>query len=213
MPAASAGQRGARVLEPIPGQTVYLRRPEPQDLTVLHALINDAFVASHTVEAEMPVSETSNSEFHAQPGLRSHTHLAVVERSTGATVGAAVIGAIDWRTQTAANGIKILPSASGRGLATDACFARDAFLFFRLGLRRLVWPVLDFNFASRKLALRLGYRLEGREKEAVLRNGRWCDLLTYGLLRHEAEAMDLFAAYRSLIVPVEVAAPDTDGGL
>jgi RimJ/RimL family protein N-acetyltransferase len=82
--------------------------------------------------------------------------------------------------------------------------ALSAFLFFRLGLRRLVWRSLDFNVASQRLALRVGFVLEGREREAVQRDGRWCDILTYGLLRREAASMDAYRDYRRIVVPVDV---------
>jgi RimJ/RimL family protein N-acetyltransferase len=196
----------AMMIEPIPGREVFLRRPEPADMEVILHLLNDPLVTSSTEEVGMPVSERQNFAFHEETVSRSSAYLAIVERSTQKTVGVASVHRIDWTTQTAHGGIKILESASGRGFATDAYFARNTFLLFRLGLRRLIWRSLDFNVASQRLAVRLGYRLEGQEREAVQRDGRWCDVLTYGLLRHEAEALDVYAEYRRMIVPVDVRA-------
>ena len=169
-------------------------------------LLNDPLVTSSTVEVGMPVSSQQNISFHRDGGRPNVAHFAIVERACERAVGVAITKNIDWRTQTAEGGIKLESDASGRGLAADACMARDTFLFFRLGVRRLTWCALDFNIASQKLAVRLGYRLEGREREAVQRDGRWCDILTYGLLRREAESMDAYREYRSLIVPVDVEA-------
>lgn len=197
-------------MEPIPGREVFLRRPEPEDMDLVLRLLNDPFVASSSVEVGMPVSFEQNIAFHRDGGRTDVAHLAVIERASERAVGVAVIQKIDWRTQTAEHGIKMDPQSAGRGLATDACMTRNAFLFFRLGLRRLVWRSLDFNVASQKLALRLGYRLEGREREAVQRDGRWCDILNYGLLRSEAEALDSYREYRGLVVPVDVQAPTFD---
>jgi RimJ/RimL family protein N-acetyltransferase len=194
------------MLEPIPGREVFLRRPEPADMEVLLKLLNDPMAASFTEEVGMPVAEMHNIAFHEQNARRASTHFAIVERSTQKTVGVTVVNRIDWTTQTAHHGIKMLESASGRGLATDACLARNTFLLFRFGLRRLVLRSLDFNVASQRLAVRLGYRLEGREREAVQRDGRWCDVLTYGLLRHEAEALDVYSEYRRMVVPADVRA-------
>jgi [ribosomal protein S5]-alanine N-acetyltransferase len=197
-------------VEPIPGREVFLRRPEAEDMDLVLRLLNDPAVTSSTVEVGMPVSSQQNMAFHRDGARPDAVHLAVVERASMQAVGVTVIQKIDWRTQTAEHGMKMDPQSVGRGLATDACMARNTFLFFRLGLRRLVWKSLDFNIASQRLALRLGYRLEGREREAVQRDGRWCDILIYGLLRREAEEMDAYREYRRLVVPVDYQASAVD---
>jgi RimJ/RimL family protein N-acetyltransferase len=197
-------------MEPLPGRNVFLRRPEAEDMDLVLRLLNDPFVTSSTVEVGMPVGAQQNIAFHKDASRPETVHLAVVERASGRTVGVTIVHRIDWRTQTAEHGMKMHPESAGQGLATDACMTRNAFLFFRLGLRRLVLRSLDFNIASQRLAARLGYRLEGREREAVQRDGRWCDILTYGLLRHEAEAMDSYREYRRLVVPVDVHTPEFD---
>jgi RimJ/RimL family protein N-acetyltransferase len=196
-------------IEPIPGKSVFLRRPEPEDLAVILSLLNDPAVTSSTEFVGVPVSRDMNVDFHRGASQRDAFHLAIIDREGGRAVGVTMVHRIDWRTQTAHHGVKMLREVSGQGFATDACTARNTFLFFQLGLRKLVWRALDFNVASQRLAERLGYTLEGRERQAVQRDGRWCDVLTYGLLRSEAEQMESYAAYRRLIVPVDVhAAPE-----
>lgn len=196
-------------IEPIPGKLVFLRRPEPEDHAVILSLLNDSAVTSSTEDVGAPVSSHMNADFHRGASQRDTFHLAIIDRAAGRAVGVTMVHHIDWRSQTAHGGVKVLPQMSGRGFATDAYMARNTFLFFRLGLRRLAWRALDFNVASQRLAERLGYTLEGRERQAVQRDGRWCDVLTYGLLRSEAEQMEPYTAYRRLIVPVDVrAAPE-----
>ena len=189
------------ILEPIPGREVFLRRPEPEDLLNLHYLVTDPRTSLLSGSRGVPPSKLEHEDFHTYSRWDGNLHLAVVERQSGRTVGAATIDQIDWPTQTTSVGIRIIPSLRNRGLATDACRARDAFLLWRMGLRRLEWRCAESNAASSRIAARLGYALEGRRRAAVYLDGRWEDELLFGLLRSEAEEAPAFAEYRRLVVP------------
>ena len=186
--------------ELIPGREVYLRAVEESDLPVLKFLLNDAMTALFAGSSSLPTSERNHAEFHSST-QRADTHLAIVLRDSDETVGVTQISALDWRVQSADSGIKILESHRGRGIALDACRARDAFLFFRLGLRRLEWRVLDFNKPSQRLAERLGYRHEGTLREVASIDGRWRNLEIFSLLRDEASQIRELEWYRSAVCP------------
>lgn len=186
--------------ELIPGQEVYLRAVEESDLPVLNHLLNDAETALFAGSNSFPTSSKTNAEFHFSP-RDAETHLAVVVRDSAETVGVTAISTLDWRVQSADSGIKILDSHRGRGIALDACRARDAFLLFRLGLRRLEWRALDFNKPSQRLAERLGYRHEGTLREVTSIDGQWRNLEIYSLLRDEAEEIRDLDWYRSAVCP------------
>lgn len=194
----------------IPGKKTYLRPIEPEDATLLRFLMNDPTVTDTIVGFNPPVS-LQQQQWISSPrgGPDGPWHMAVVECATGEPVGMTSLHSIDWRNRTARHGIKLHPSAQGRGLAYDACMARNAWAFFSVGLRRQEASIPDFNSSSQRLYGRLSYKLEGRRREAVHRNGRWCDLLVYGLLRSEAENMPEMDEYRTLAAPVST--PTTGG--
>jgi RimJ/RimL family protein N-acetyltransferase len=58
-------------------------------------------------------------------------------------------------------------------------------ILFSLGLNRLCARVLATNKAPVRLLEWLGFRLEGIERGAVIRNGEAVDVKVYGLLRSE----------------------------
>jgi RimJ/RimL family protein N-acetyltransferase len=193
----------------IPGKTTYLRPIEPEDAKLLRFLMNDPTVVDTIVGFSPPVSLLQQQQWisSSRGGSDGPWHFTIVERATGEPVGLVSLHSIDWRNGSARHGIKLHPSAQGRGLAFDACMARNAWAFFVVGLRRLDAAVLDFNVSSQRLYVRLGYSLEGRRRQAIHRNGGWCDLLVYGLLRSEAETMPEMAEYRTLVSPVSTPTP------
>jgi len=194
----------------IPGKLTYLRPVEPSDNDLLRFLMNDPTVTSTILGFNVPVSTTDQARWtdSSRRDIDGPWHLTIVERATGTPVGLASSHDIDWRNRSAYHAMKLHPDAQRRGLAHDAGMARIAWAFFAVGLRRLNARVLDFNLPSRRGVEQAGYTLEGRLREAVFKDGRWCDVLLYGLLRSEAEQMPEIAEYRRLVVPTSATSVD-----
>ena len=74
---------------------------------------------------------------------------------------------------------------NGRGHMTAACRALVDHGFDALRLHRAVIRAATENAPSRAVAERLGFRLEGVEREAQLVNGEFVDLARYAVLRSE----------------------------
>ncbi len=186
--------------EIIPGKMVFLRAVEEEDLSILLYLLNDGETSLYAGSSRFPVSTNSNWQHHfgSEQGT---TSLAIVHRESKETIGVSQISAIDWQARSADSGIKLLELHRGQGLGFDACRARDAFLFYVLGLRRLEWRVFDFNARSQALARALSYTHEGTLREVASRGNRWRNLEIYALLRSEAEKIDDFEWYRRAVCP------------
>lgn len=75
----------------------------------------------------------------------------------------------------------------GRGVATAAVRAICRYGFETLGLRRIHAHVFEPNTASTRVLEKAGFRLEGRHRQAVLKDDELLDELTYGLLPGELE--------------------------
>lgn len=73
----------------------------------------------------------------------------------------------------------------GRGYATEAARALIDTCFTALGLHRVQAIASSGNPASVRVLERLGMKLEGRLREANLRDGEWCDLYYFGMLENE----------------------------
>jgi diamine N-acetyltransferase len=76
-------------------------------------------------------------------------------------------------------------AARGQGIGQAATALTLELAFGELDQRRVYLEVLASNLAAIGLYERLGFRLEGRLRGQVSRNGHHQDLLIYGLLRDE----------------------------
>jgi RimJ/RimL family protein N-acetyltransferase len=67
-------------------------------------------------------------------------------------------------------------AAEGRGIVRRLCLMALGHAHEALGAHRVVWEAAADNHRSRALAQRLGFRFEGRLREAVLHDGRRMDI-------------------------------------
>lgn len=87
---------------------------------------------------------------------------AVCDAATGELLGSCGLSSIDRTLRSAEVGYWIVPGARGRGVAVRATRAASRWAFEALGLRRVIWQAEVGNHASRLVALRAGFRIEGR---------------------------------------------------
>jgi len=71
----------------------------------------------------------------------------------------------------------------GRGIATEALRAVTDYAFATFDVIRLEAGVFGWNPASARVLEKVGYTLEGRMRQAVVKDGRVGDRLLYALLR------------------------------
>ncbi len=76
----------------------------------------------------------------------------------------------------------------GRGVATAAVRALTAYAFETFDLVRLDASVFGWNPASARVLEKVGFQLEGRLPQAVMKDGDRTDLLQYRLLRADHSA-------------------------
>ncbi|RKN27962.1 GNAT family N-acetyltransferase [Micromonospora musae] len=87
---------------------------------------------------------------------------AVCDAATGELLGSCGLVALDTRLGSGEVGYWTAPWARGRGVTTRATRALARWAFDVLKLRRLSWQAEVGNHASRLVALRAGFRVEGR---------------------------------------------------
>jgi RimJ/RimL family protein N-acetyltransferase len=84
----------------------------------------------------------------------------------------------------------------GRGIATMAVRAMSRYAFHRFDILRLFASVFAWNPGSARVLEKAGYRLEGRLRSAVFKDGRVVDQLMYGLTRDDLASIP---EYRDVI--------------
>lgn len=75
--------------------------------------------------------------------------------------------------------------ARGRGLGTKVTSEILRVAFDELGLNRVFLELLASNSLARRVYEKCGFQLEGRARAHVLRNGRFVDVLSMGILADE----------------------------
>jgi ribosomal-protein-serine acetyltransferase len=100
---------------------------------------------------------------------------------------AGVIGThrIDWRNRRVELGYWLAREFQGRGIITDACRLAITHLFQEMTLHRVEIRCAASNAKSAAIPRRLGFKLEGTHRDAELVNGRFHDLMVYGMLKSE----------------------------
>ncbi|HEX3051566.1 MAG TPA: GNAT family protein, partial [Aggregatilineaceae bacterium] len=68
---------------------------------------------------------------------------------------------------------------------SDALRLMVDFAFNWLDMHKVWLETMGINIRAQRLAEKLGFKLEGRRRAALIADGEWCDELIYGLLRDE----------------------------
>ena len=126
----------------------------------------------------------SMSEARSYPAAMPSTICFSIEKDRQ-VIGQACLKRIRWINHKAEISLFITGQEQGNGYGRIALEAIVAFGFNRLNLYRLEAEVVDGNVPSMKLMKKLGFTEEGRLREAKFVNGKYHDLLRYGMLRRE----------------------------
>ena len=172
---------------PITSKRLFLRRFTLTDIPDLLEFVSHPSVANEveqmgTTESEIwDYIEMQNSFQSFEP--RKVFDLGIERRLDGKLIG--IVTAIIKHHRKAEIGYALGIDHRGRGYATEAARALMDYGFSELGLHRVQAIASSGNPASFRVMERLDMKLEGRLREANMRDGEWCDLLYYGILENE----------------------------
>ena len=103
----------------------------------------------------------------------------------GQLAGSIGVHELSWNQGHASLGYWVGAEAEGKGVVTRAARALLTWMFDESELERAEIRAATDNLRSRRLAERLGFRLEGVLRHEALLEGRWLDMAVYGLLRED----------------------------
>jgi RimJ/RimL family protein N-acetyltransferase len=111
---------------------------------------------------------------------------AIDERAAGRLIGLTTFSNLDPDNGSVLFHITIgEPDAWGRGYGTEATGLMLELAFKRIGLHRVTLSVFSFNERAIRSYQKSGFRLEGRAREAILRDSQRFDELSMGVLATE----------------------------
>ena len=103
----------------------------------------------------------------------------------GRLAGEIRLQAIRWFNRKAEISIFIVEDCRGKGLGKAALEALIRHAFTAMNLHRLEAEVYEYNLAGNALFKHFGFIEEGRLREARYFDGKYWDIIRYGLLRGE----------------------------
>jgi RimJ/RimL family protein N-acetyltransferase len=153
---------------------------------------NDAEVCRENSHHVYPYTREQALEFiRSLPGKKNMLVLAVCEKTSGKHVGNISLQDINFVHRSAEMAIILGEKACwGKGIGKEAARLLAEHGFRALNLHRIGSGTFETNIGFQKIAVSLGMQLEGTRRQAAFKDGRWLDVLEYGLLRDEFEKMN-----------------------
>ena len=171
----------------IAGQLVVLRRPVETDLPSVVRWYRDPEIARLTRYQMRQMNQPEIERFF-QVRMLAPDALAysIVQLSTGRLIGFTTFSALDGDNGSVMFHITIGERAAwGRGLGTEATELMLGHAFERLGLHRVGLAVFSYNMRAIRAYEKAGFRIEGRLREAIQRDGIYFDEIQMGILATE----------------------------
>ncbi len=174
-------------------KNILLRALEREDLKLLHKWQNDGELMrlARSYPDNMSSMEALQGEYEkAIKGEDQEKQVFVIEeRSSGKAIGWASIR--HWgRKQVGADlGLAIGEKKHwGKGYGTEATHLLQNEVFEQLNLHRAEWWTNSENKGSLALAKKMGFKEEGRLRDAVFYDNQFHDIIVHGLLKEEYDA-------------------------
>jgi len=176
------------------GKLVTLRPVRRSDKQFFLKWCNDPEVIQFDTDY-VPLTEMEQEKWWTEPsssdGSNVHFMMEAVVQDGAKPVGFLGLHYIDHKDRHASAGIIIGEKDYwSRGYGAEAAGLLLRYGFEELNLHRIYAGIWSFNARSLGLCLKMGFREEGRRREAVFKNGVYCDEVMFGLLRSDWEKLN-----------------------
>jgi RimJ/RimL family protein N-acetyltransferase len=163
------------------GEKVVLRPVRRSDIEDCLKWFNDPEVTQY-LSMYLPMTEMAEEKFieslgSTEAGKNAMFCIEAVKNNGNKPIGTVGLDNINSKDHHAEFGIAIGEKDYwSNGYSTEAARLINSF-------------AVSFNERSLRLHLRVGFKEEGRQREAVFKNGEYHDHVMFGLLRNEWQAM------------------------
>ena len=152
--------------------------------------LNDPEVCEHNSHHVFPYSLAQAKHYIESVSHDEHNLvLAIVANDSGKHIGNISLQKIDTVARSAEYAILVGDRDYwGKGVASEASKLLLTHGFKALNLHRIYCGTSSSNIAMQKLADKLGFKEEGRRREAHFKRGTYDDIIEYGLLAADFSA-------------------------
>lgn len=151
-----------------------------------YKMFNDMEIQRNADVVKNPTSrEQVRSFIEKSQETSEYSYWFVIEDYEGHSVGDVDINDPDIRNGKFRYGISILQEYRGKGYAKEAILLVLNYYFNELRFNKANAEVHEFNSKSIKLHESLGFSWEGKIRESLYVNGKYCDEYLFGITKKE----------------------------
>jgi UDP-4-amino-4,6-dideoxy-N-acetyl-beta-L-altrosamine N-acetyltransferase len=163
---------------------ISIREIEVHDLEAIRRLRNEPSTWMMLTAPGAIEPHAQESWFHALRATSDRQYFVIFD-DHHPFIGIVRTDEIDRLNRSIRVGADVVPELRGRGFGSRVYSLLKKYCFDHLNVHRLWLAVLENNERAIRLYERHGFRLEGRYREAVFRDGRYLDYLLMSILDHE----------------------------
>lgn len=173
------------------GKIVTLRAVEEEDLEMLRELSNSPDFEKMVIGWALPISKNDQKKWFENCKNDSSIIRYIIETKEDGAVGMVGFRDIDWKNGTASGlGMRVAKTnLKNKGIATDAMMTLLRYGFEELRLHRINGRTLEYNGASLHVLQKVGYKIEGTQRQVIFKNGKYNDIVILGCLKSDYEKL------------------------
>jgi len=182
--------RVSRNIVKLESERIYLRTLHVNDAKGNYpSWLNDKEVCRYNSHGEtLYTKEMALSYIQSVQDSPTCKVFAICDKASDKHIGNIALQAISLKNQNAEFAILLGDKAFwGKGLSKEAGKLLIDYGFNVLKLHRIYCGTSQANTPMQHLAIALGMELEGRRKEAMKKDGKFYDVLEYGILKKDLE--------------------------
>lgn len=166
-----------------------IRIMEAADAEEARLLHNDETTLYRLTDIAHVSQESQMAWFKSISTSRTSRRYVARLNSDGSFVGVFRVDRIDPWNRNAFVGADIVAGLRGQGYATEIFRYFFEYFFDQCGFQRLALVTMETNVPAISLYKKLGFIEEGRERQAIFREGKFQDLVCMGILAEEWRAI------------------------
>jgi ribosomal-protein-alanine N-acetyltransferase len=168
------------------GTTIFLRPLDKADVEGNYSKwMNDKYITQFNSHGIFPATKESLLNYISSLNDSAKSMvLAIVTKDKQFHIGNISLQEINWVNRSAELAFLLGEKEFwGKGIMYEAGMLIISHAFNALNLHRIYCGTSIENIGMRKLATKLGMQEEGIRKQAIYKNGRYLDIIEYGMVR------------------------------
>lgn len=167
---------------------IRLRKMTKEDAALYHKWRNDVEVMYSTSQSldVYPMKATEEFVEFIILGADTSKGYIMIDKKKEQSIGIISLINIDYKNRSAECIIDIGEKEYwGKGYGREGMKLLLDYAFYEMNLHRMTLRVFSFNERAVRLYKKIGFKSEGKSREALFREGKWHDIIHMGILQKE----------------------------